>query len=98
MPPITGPSATAPKMQTFMMTAVQRNFSMPNPSASGGTAAISSRLVHSPCSTCPPMNIAELVAAAASTDPITSRSAYSTIIRRCGSSWANWTARIVPTA
>ena len=48
IPPITGPSATAPKMQTFMIIAVQRNFSKPKPSANGGTAAINSRLVHSP--------------------------------------------------
>ena len=51
MPPIVGPSATAPKMQTFMITAVERILGSPKPIASGGTAAISSRLVHRPCST-----------------------------------------------
>ncbi len=71
----TGPSATAPKMQTFMIIAVQRNFSKPKPSASGGTAAINSRLVHSPCSTCPAMNIAGSCAAATTIDPITSSTA-----------------------
>ena len=75
MPPIVGPSATAPKMQTFMITAVERNFAKPKPSASGGTAAINSRLVQRPCSTCPAMNIAGSCAAAARTDPITSSTA-----------------------
>ena len=62
-------------MQTFMIIAVQRNLSKPKPSASGGTAAISSKLVHSPCSTCPTMNIAGSCAAAATIDPITSSTA-----------------------
>ena len=95
---MTGPRATAPKMQTFMIIAVQRNFSRPKPSASGGTAAISSRLVHRPWIMCPAMNIAGLCAAAARIDPITSSPAYSTIIRRCGRSCANCTASTVPTA
>ena len=34
---------------------------------------MSSRLVHSPCITCPTMNSAGPFAAAASTDPITSK-------------------------
>ena len=71
-PPMAGPSATAPKMHMLMITAVERNFSTPKPSASGGTAAISSRLVQRPCSTWPAMNIAGFCAAAARTDPITS--------------------------
>ena len=68
-------AATAPKMQTFMIIAVQRNFSKPKPSANGGTAAIKRRLVQRPCSTCPAMNIAGSCAAAARIDPITSSTA-----------------------
>ena len=98
MPPIVGPSATAPKMQTFMITAVDRIFGRPKPIANGGTAAISSRLVQRPCRMWPPMNITGPCAAADTTDPITSNTAYRTIIRRCGNSWANCTASTVPTA
>ena len=75
MPPIVGPSATAPKMQTFMITAVERILGSPKPIASGGTAAINRRLVQRPCSTWPAMNITGFCAAAASTDPITSNAA-----------------------
>ena len=35
IPPIVGPSATAPKMQTFMITPVSRSRSCPNPSDQG---------------------------------------------------------------
>ena len=75
MPPTVGPSATAPKMHRFMITAVSRNLAVPKPSASGGTAAISIRLVHRPWSTWPPMNIAGFCAVAVSTDPSTSSAA-----------------------
>ena len=70
IPPNTGPAATAPKMHTLKITAVDLSFSAPKPSASGGTAAISSKLVHSPCRMWPAMNIAGSWAAANSTAPI----------------------------
>ncbi len=44
------------------------------------------------------MNIAGLDAAAVRIEPITSTTAYSTIIRRWGKCWANWTASTVPIA
>ena len=74
-PPIVGPSATAPKMHRFMITAVMRSLLAGYPIASGGTAAISSRLVHSPWSTRPAMYMPELWAEAASTDPVRSSAA-----------------------
>ena len=46
------------KMQTLRTEAVYLSFSLPKPSASGGTAAMSSRLVHRPCRMWPTMNIA----------------------------------------
>jgi hypothetical protein len=66
-----GPSVTAPKMHMLMITAVERNFSTPKPSASGGTRdqqeARAEALQHVAA-----MNIAGFCAAAARTDPITS--------------------------
>ena len=43
-----GPSATAPKMHRFMIRPVQGIFAVGHPVTSGGTAAISIRLVHRP--------------------------------------------------
>jgi hypothetical protein len=97
-PPTSGPRVTAPKMHMLMITAVERNFSTPKPSASGGTAAIRSRLVQMPCSTWPATNIVEFCAAAARIEPTTSSATYTSIIRRWRSSWANCTATTVPTA
>ena len=70
-PPTSGPSATAPKMQTFRIIAVQRNLDTGKPRASGGTAAISGRLVQSPWSACPAMKNPTLGADAANTEPNT---------------------------
>ena len=50
-PPMKGPSATAPKMHMFMITTVMRSLSGGKPIASGGTAAMSKRLVQRPWST-----------------------------------------------
>ncbi len=61
MPPMMGPSATAPKMQMFMITAVSAACPRGNRCASGGTAAISSRLVQRPWITWPTMNIARVL-------------------------------------
>src|SRR6185312_3801812 len=71
-PPISGPAATAPKMHMSKIVTVQRSLSAGYPKNSGGAAATSSRAVLKPCSTCPAMNIAGPVAAAASTEPATS--------------------------
>jgi hypothetical protein len=71
-PPTSGPSATAPKIHMLMITAVSRRRSSPKPSANGGTAAMSRRLVHSPWSTWPVMNMAGSCAVASSTEPTTS--------------------------
>ena len=97
-PPINGPRATAPKMHMFMITAVSRSLLAGNMIARGGTAAISSRLVQRPWTTCPTMYMPPSWAAAVSTDPTTSNIAYTTSILRCGRCWANWTAMTVPTA
>ena len=74
-PPIVGPSATAPKMHMFMIIAVMRSLLAGKPIASGGTAAISSRLVHRPWSTWPAMYMSTFCAAAPRIDPITSSTA-----------------------
>ena len=97
-PPTSGPAATAPNMQMFRITAVQRSLACGKPRNNGGAAAISSMLVNRPCSTCPAMNMPGPVAEAASTEPITSPLAYTSSSRRCGSSWASCTASTVPTA
>jgi hypothetical protein len=97
-PPTSGPAATAPKMHMFKITAVQRSLAAGKPRNSGGAAAISSMLVKRPCSTCPAMNMAGPVAAAASTEPSTSALPYTSSSRRCGNSWASCTASTVPTA
>ncbi len=74
-PPMNGPRATAPKMHMFMITAVVRSLSRGYPIASGGTAAISSMLVVSPCRMWPAMYMAASWAEAARTDPMTSTTA-----------------------
>ncbi len=66
-----GPSATAPKMHMFMIIPVMRSLLAGKPSDSGGTAAISSRLVHRPARIWPALYITTFCAAAVSTDPIT---------------------------
>ena len=53
------PQRPAPKMHMFMITAVSRNLCGGYPIASGGTAAINSRLVHSPWITRPAMYMPE---------------------------------------
>ena len=93
-----GPSATAPKMHMFMITAVSRSLFAGNLIARGGTAAIRSRLVHRPWTTWPTMYMPASCADAVSTDPTTSNAAYTTSILRCGRCCANWTASTVPTA
>ncbi len=70
-PPITGPAATAPKMQRFMTKPVQGIFDGGHPITSGGTAAISIRLVVRPWMTWPAMKKPGVKASAVSTDPIT---------------------------
>ena len=65
--PTVGPIATAPKMHTFMITAVQGIFRTGHPVTSGGTAAMSIRLVHSPSAMNAPMNTAPFGDHAAST-------------------------------
>ncbi len=74
-PPMNGPRATAPKMHRFMITAVSRSLSRGYPRASGGTAAMSSRLVQRPWTTRPTMNMPAFWAAAVSTDPTTRNTA-----------------------
>jgi hypothetical protein len=59
----------------FMITAVSRSLSFGKPIASGGTAAMSSRLVQRPWTTWPAMNIPGSCAAAESTEPTNSSTA-----------------------
>ena len=70
-PPMVGPSATAPKMHMFMIMPVSFSLLAGKPSDSGGTAAISSRLVQRPARTWPVMYMATFWAAAVSTKPMT---------------------------
>ena len=74
-PPITGPIATAPKMQRFITNAVIGIFEVGQPMTSGGTAAISIRLVHRPWTTWPAMKNPAVGALAASTEPTTNSDA-----------------------
>ncbi len=67
-PPITGPSATAPKIPMFITIAVTRIRNTGQPSTSAGAAVISIRLVASPCRMRPMKNSAGTVAPAVSTD------------------------------
>jgi hypothetical protein len=67
-----GPAATAPKMQRFMMAPVIGIFSGGHWVTSGGTAAMSSRLVHRPCTMKAPMKTAPVGAQAARIEEITS--------------------------
>lgn len=70
-PPTTGPAATAPNTHRFMTTPVHGIFDGGQPVTSGGTAAISIKLVVSPCNTWPAIKSPGVGASAASTEPIT---------------------------
>ena len=71
MAPRVGPTATAPKMHRFMIMPVTGIFFAGQRVTSGGTAAMSIRLVHSPCTMKAPTNTAPVGAQAASTDATT---------------------------
>jgi len=79
---MTGPSATAPNTHRFIVAPVQGIFEGGRPITSGGTAAISIRLVVRPCRMCPAMNRPGVTASAANTEPITDSEAYSNSMRR----------------
>jgi hypothetical protein len=68
-PPITGPSATAPKIPRFITTPVVGIRRAGQPITSGGTAAISSIPVVRPCAMRPATNQLAAGDHAASTDP-----------------------------
>jgi hypothetical protein len=82
----------------FMTVAVMGIFLTGQPTTSGGTAAISIRLVQVPWATRPAMNRPGVGARTASTDPITNTVAYRTSMRRPRRCTANCTAITVPNA
>ena len=69
MPPMNGPSATAPKIPTFMTIAVVGSRLVGQPSTSAGAAAISIMLVNRPWMMWPAMNSPGVHAVALRTEP-----------------------------